>query len=441
MCPLYVKKLFLISILVLFSLAGYAQTTEASTEFQSDTLDVYFHQGYSTWVPEYMENEERMQAFVERFRKQYSKSRVFSKISKIHIVSGCSPEGYWSFNQRLSQNRANRIRNVLKEYITLPDSVIVENSRGVNWIDLVKMVEADPNVPYRDEVLDIIHNTSELREKNGKTIEARKLALMYLRDGKPWQYMYNNIFPKLRIFNLQIVVEWEVYKEVVKEVLGDTIPPVPTKSVPLDYTVSLPQIKFPAPEKEFYMGVKSNMVYDALLVPNIGVEFYLGKRWTVGGNWMYAWWKHDARHYYWRVYGGDIAVRKWFGSAAERKPLTGHHVGLYGQMLTYDFETGGRGYMGGEPGGTLWNKANYVAGLEYGYSLPVAKRFNIDFVVGAGYMWGEYHEYIPVDNCYVWQVTKKRNWFGPTKAEISLVWLIGKGNINYDKIRKGGKDE
>ena len=104
-------------------------------------------------------------------------------------------------------------------------------------------------------------------------------------------------------------------------------------------------------------------------------------------------------------------------------------------MLTYDFETGGVGYMGGTPGGNMWDKANYVCGVEYGYALPIGKRLNLDFVIGAGYMWGLYHEYIPMDDCYVWQATKNRRWFGPTKAEISLVWLIGYGNVNEIKRR------
>ena len=58
------------------------------------------------------------------------------------------------------------------------------------------------------------------------------------------------------------------------------------------------------------------MLYDALLVPNIGVEFYLGKDWSMSANWMYAWWKTDRRHWYWRTYGGDIAI----GNGSVRPP-------------------------------------------------------------------------------------------------------------------------
>ena len=180
--------------------------------------------------------------------------------------------------------------------------------------------------------------------------------------------------------------------------------------------------------KPFYMALKTNALYDVLAIPNIGVEFYLGKKWSVATNWHYAWWKADPSSWYWRTYGGDVALRKWFGRKASKKPLTGHHIGVYGQILTYDFETGDRGYLG--------DRWSYAAGVEYGYSLPIKKRINIDFTVGLGYLSGEYKEYLPMDDCYVWQATKNRKWFGPTKAEISLVWLLGKGNTNKTR---GGK--
>ena len=124
------------------------------------------------------------------------------------------------------------------------------------------------------------------------------------------------------------------------------------------------------------------MRYDGsaiIFTANVGIEFYLGKGWSLGGNWMYAWWKNDKRHRYWRVYGGEIGLRKYLGLRSAGIPLAGHHIGIYGQMVTYDFEMGGRGYMGGRPGGTFWNKANYGVGLEYGYSLPVGRRLNLDF--------------------------------------------------------------
>ncbi len=104
-------------------------------------------------------------------------------------------------------------------------------------------------------------------------------------------------------------------------------------------------------------------------------------------------------------------------------------------MFTYDFQAGRRGYLAGKPGGTLWDRAGYAFGLEYGYSLPVGRRLSIDFAAGVGYMGGKYHEYLTADGCAVWQKTSRRRWFGPTKAEVSLVWTLG----GFGRRGKGGR--
>ena len=181
-------------------------------------------------------------------------------------------------------------------------------------------------------------------------------------------------------------------------------------------------------KKPYYLAVKNNMLYDLAIIPNVGVEIYLGKNFSVVGNWMYAWWKDGNIHWYWRIYGGDLAFRYWFGKASKEKPLQGHHLGLYGQIITYDFELGGKGILA--------PKWSWSAGAEYGYSLPIARRLNIDFTLGVGYHKGQFYEYLPIDGHYVWQATKRRQYIGPTKAEISLVWQLGRGNINAGK---GGK--
>ena len=188
--------------------------------------------------------------------------------------------------------------------------------------------------------------------------------------------------------------------------------------------------------KPFYMNVRSNMLYDALALPNIGAEFYLGKNFSVGANWLYGWWNSARRFHYWRAYGGELNGRWWVGKAASNKPLTGHHLGVYGQLYTYDFQWGHKGEMGGEPGDNLWNRFFWGAGVEYGYSLPVARRINIDFTLGLGYTTGTYYKYRPLEGHNVWLSTHKRHYWGPTKLEIAFVWLIGNGNFNQ---KKGGK--
>ena len=161
------------------------------------------------------------------------------------------------------------------------------------------------------------------------------------------------------------------------------------------------------------------------------------KGFSIEANYMHAWWKSDPHNWYWRTYGGDLGIRYWFGRAAKEKPLSGHHIGAYGQVITYDFELGNLGIIGGQPGGQLIDEPNYTVGLEYGYSVPIARRLNIDFAIGFGYHWGVFYEYVPKDDCYVWQTKKSRSYIGPTKVGISLVYLIGRGNTNNHK--KGGE--
>lgn len=64
--------------------------------------------------------------------------------------------------------------------------------------------------------------------------------------------------------------------------------------------------------KPLYMAIRTNMIYDALLIPNLGVELDLGKRWTVAANAMYGWWNNDPQPLVlaslrWRCCGAQMA--------------------------------------------------------------------------------------------------------------------------------------
>ena len=181
------------------------------------------------------------------------------------------------------------------------------------------------------------------------------------------------------------------------------------------------------------MAIKTNMLYDAICTPNIGVEFHLGKRFSLHANYIHAWWKNEEKNFFWRYYGAEASFRWWFGKSSRVKPLQGHHIGATYQIMTYDFQFGNKGILAGKPGGMLIDRPSHTVALEYGYSLPIARRLNLDFVIGAGYNWGIFDEYVPIDGHDVWQATKRRQYIGPTKLEISLVWLIGRGNYNKDK--------
>lgn len=400
-------------------------------------VKVYFRQGQASLDSLFQDNGSRLDSFSRRVASFLCDTSF--EIRSVRVVSGASPEGSSRINRSLSERRAAAIRSYLEKRVSLDGHAFEVESPGVDWERLTSLVESS-DMPYRDEVLEILYHTPEFVIRDGKIVDSRQRQLGMLHGGQPWRYMEERFFPELRASGVLVIVETEREDSSTPEPVAlprDTVVVERRDTVEVIRrdTVVVPGPVAPA-RKPFYMALKTNLLYDAALVPNIGAEFYLGKGWSVGANWMYAWWNSNKRHNYWRIYGGELDIRKYFGRRAQAKPLTGHHLGLYGQLFTYDFEVGGTGYMGGKPGGTLWEKMNYAVGLEYGYSLPIARRLNLDFVIGIGYWGGEYHKYAPVDDHYVWKETRQRHWFGPTKAEVSLIWLIGRGNYNE---KKGGK--
>lgn len=534
------------------------------------SVKVYFRQGSAILDENYMGNKATLQEFAAEV-KSYCQDTT-AHFRQIHVVASASPEGGKLVNDRLARLRAEAITKWVSNHISIKLDYAVE-SLSIDWQNLIEMISQNDDVPYRDEVLELLRNTPEYVERGGVMVQERYEQFSKLQNGVPYAWIYRNLFPRMRYASARAEFWWEaepylfiktkspinfgaeggngvitfeksfqddvipaiscpvewiksivldgnnvkfkvdpnpkaearstaitldcygkkqnviINQEAAKPVLSITsISPmefvaaggdgvitfeknvvddvVPIVKCDADWIESLSASKDGASFKvatneladprtativvecygqshevvvnqqadntkcrhPFYMAIKNNMLYDLVLVPNIGVEFYLGKNWSIVANWHYSWWKTDRKHWYWRTYGGDLALRYWLGEAAKRKPLTGHHLGAYGQIITYDFETGNKGYLA--------DRWSWSAGVEYGYSLPIARRLNIDFTIGVGYHKGDVKKYLPIDGHYVWQSTERRQYVGPTKLEVSLAWLIGCGNYN-DK--KGGK--
>lgn len=474
---------FLMAFAVPF--ASVAQTDAAKHE----TVKVYFRQGSKSIDPNYMNNGEalnQLTPLLEPYVLDATKGK-----GRIHVMSSASPEGGSLINQHLIENRAKQIADWVSKRFKVEIGYEVD-MMDIDWDLLIQLVEQHPSVPAKDQVLDILRNTPEsqrqvqLEQLQNGSVGQWLLVNLYPKmryaavDTEIWYaselrittpspmyfpaaggegtiHFEKNVKDKV-IPTVSCDASWVTDLVATADSITYKVSPNPveeTRQAPIlincygnTYKVDVhqaaaepapvvvpepepepePVIEEPACKNNLFMSISNNGLYDLLLIPNIGAEIYLGKDWSIDANWHYAWWKTDKRHRYWRTYGGDLSVRKWFGKASKIKPLTGHHVGLYGQMITYDFEWGGRGYLA--------DRWSWAVGFDYGYSLPIARRLNLDFSIGIGYHWGKYDEYLPIDNCYVWQETNNRKYFGPTKAEVSLVWLIGCDNYNK---QKGGK--
>ena len=108
---------------------------------------------------------------------------------------------------------------------------------------------------------------------------------------------------------------------------------------------------------------------------------------------------------------------------------TDHFLGGYAMSGKYDFQRDYDACYQGE----FWS-----AGITYGYSMRLSRRFNLEFSISVGYLSTAYRHYFPADDySELWRDhydQGRKSYFGPTKAKIALVWPL---QIPYKK--KGGR--
>lgn len=391
----------------------------AASSFAPDTIcaKVYFVQGSAVLNPNYHNNAATLESIYKTYCELVNTPGV--ELTELVVIpsSSASPEGNSALNQDLCLKRAwNTAR-----YLTSKLNVYVDATSGdyeIDWKLLEEALEGS-TVYYRDKALNIIRNTPVWVIEHGRITDSRKRQLMNLYGGQAWDDMLSNVFYDMRYATVRIIY---TRRPILPEPSGIACNEPEAVEHTLPDTIVVPSyIPF---KRKPWVALHNNMLLDMLAVPNVGLEFPIGKHLSLGADWMYAWWNPNPT-FYWRVYGGDAYLRCYPWAARKNRPLTGQHFGVYGGILTYDFELGIRGNMG--------ERWQWFAGLEYGISIAVSKRLNLDFSIGAGYLGGEYKVYDYEEGYYVWKYTARRNWMGPTKAEISLVWLLG-GKQKYKPV-------
>ena len=176
-------------------------------------------------------------------------------------------------------------------------------------------------------------------------------------------------------------------------------------------------------------AVKTNLAgWAAAFTPNIGIEVALAPHWTIAADGYFnpiRDWGGRRSSYMW---GAQPEVKYWFC-----RKFYSHYLGLHGQYSQFD-----AGLLKYRYEGAYWG-----VGLSYGYSLPVAYRWRLDFSIGVGWQhWegfgpgGRVYPYRRVgspelpDQGSAWNnkefVDKPlpKDTFGITKVGISAVFII-----------------
>lgn len=357
-------------------------------------------------------------------------------------VSGhASPEGIYAANMRLSQKRAIQVRNYLQQRSHIPDSLFRVRSGGIDWTGLIRLVEHDSLCPSRDQVLHILCNTPEwIYDDQDRIVDGRKHRLMGLRGGVPYNYMLRKHFPALR--RVDIVLRYQPVAHESSQpgavavscdsladssstdadvplVIADSIrQPVDTLFVPT--VAEVQPVPNEAVDPLHRMAIKTNLLYDAILMPSLEVEYRIDNRWSVALEGSVAWWSKNRTHKYYQIATIIPEGRYWFRT---RKPWHGHYVGLFAGGSWYDLENGARGYKG----------EFFVTGISYGYMFPIGRSLSLEAGIGVGFLRTTYEEYLPIDGHYVYQQTRRTNWFGPVRLKFALVWRL------WDQNRRAGR--
>ncbi len=402
--------------------------TPSAVAQQTDTLaiNIYYHQGQSDFDPDFRSNP----ADIGRLTSVLGAGADLN-IRRITIVSSASPEGNTLFNQRLSDDRSATARSLLS-FIPLDSALVSVSSIGIDWQGLSALL-ASSSLQYAREAIDIIDSTPEWIVRGGVVAGGRKKRLRELHDNVLWQNMERDLFPDLRVSRISVI--YDRLSPLLPDTLSaDTIvsagpavvdaqPAVSQTSVVVDLAPDTPvRADYARP----VMALRSNLLFDVLAVPDLGVEFNLGRGWTVGADAFYAWWNRSDLSRVWRWQGGELYTKKYFGRRA-RPMMSGWFAGAYAQILRYDVLLGSSGSLSGGSGAGFFDHPTLGGGLMVGYTLSLSSRFSLDFTLGAGYLTGRYQKYDRADGLNVWKSTLTRHFFGPTKAEIALVWFLWKG--------------
>ena len=166
------------------------------------------------------------------------------------------------------------------------------------------------------------------------------------------------------------------------------------------------------------VALKNNLLYDASLTPNAGVEIGLARKWTFDTTFgLNPWTFSDNKKIrHWLL---QPELRYWFC-----QKFNGHFVGLH--LMGGEFNAGGvklplgiapclrnNRYEGWYAGG----------GLVYGYQWPLSRHFSVETVIGLGYDYLKYKKF-PCEHCGTETGRGHYNYVGPTKAALNHIYNL-----------------
>lgn len=174
------------------------------------------------------------------------------------------------------------------------------------------------------------------------------------------------------------------------------------------------------------VGIKTNLLYGGYtFTPNLGVEIGLGRRTTLDVAGSYNWFNLDGAK------NNNKKLVHWIVQPEFRyflcEKFNGHFFGVHALYSQYNIGGHNLPLLFGR-GSADFRHEGWAAGagISYGYQLMLGRSWNLEFNIGVGYAQLKYDKYDCPKCGEKVKGDVTRHYFGPTKAAISLIWIINK---------------
>ena len=355
--------------------------------------------------PNYLNNRMELERLSHTIDSVASDSTI--EILRIQVKGYASPDGSYELNDRLARERTGSLARYIIEHTNVAPKLFHTSSEPEDWQGLRNFVDSTSLVAHRDSLLLLIDSDMDPDDK------LHRIAATWPDD---YRTLKDEAFPLLRHTDYQIDYQLKEVKEEALEAKLDTTYLLITDS--LSQTLVSTQKRFTGYKP--LLAVKTNMLYDLALAPNIEVEVPFGRdgRWSVMAEYTNPWWRWKKLDYSYEIQETGVELRRWFTSSCDgsRPYLSGMFAGVYGAVAKYDIENNTVGDQG-----DVWS-----VGATWGYSWPIGRHWNLEFSLSAGYINGERRHYnAEFESTHlIYKYTKGINYFGPTKLKFSLVWIL-----------------
>ena len=366
----------------------------------------------------------------------------YLSISKIEVTGYSSPEGTYEHNETLAQERAENLKDYLHPFFD--DKEIQTKYVPEDWDGLVDAL-AQASYPDIETVRSIAQTelTSEEKEK--------KLKLLPRRIYKD---LCRNYFPLLRRATLTIYCERP----------ANVLQPVPTDSPQYMAEADNEQESYARAQQNIqqsrntnlyhqniqnaaltdryryaYSGQRRNKPMQSLLyddsptpifaigtnllqwagfrpdfahttsIPNIYIEYYFLKRWSVKGTFAYCDRSYDHGKRFQGISSYSIEPRFWL---KDDEKYRGFFFGVYGQLGDYNQKDTEQNYTG----------KYYSGGISAGYLYPIYKGLAVEISLRSGYRQATVKKYKDNEECNSLCRKYHKNEFTVTGSCLSLIY-------------------